>query len=169
MDLFARAERMMSMDEAVWLRHASPWSVWTRFLTVVPLLSLAIWSRVWLDWYSLVPIALALFWAWYNPRAFPPPESTDNWASKGVFGERVFLSHRKHDLPPHHLRAANVITMFSFVGALIWIYGLYTLNLWATIAGVIGIVLPKAWFVDRMVWIYEEMKHKSPEYQSWLK
>ncbi len=169
MDLFSSAEKIMSMDETVWMRHANPWSVWTRFLTVVPLLSLAIWSRTWFGWYSLIPIALAILWAWYNPRAFSPPTSTDNWASKGVFGERVFLAHRNRDLPAHHLRAANVITMFSFVGALAWIYGLYTLNLWATVAGVMGVVLPKAWFVDRMVWIYEELKHKDPTYQSWLK
>lgn len=34
-----------SMSDAVWMRHAHPWSVWTRF-TVLPLLIVAIWSRV---------------------------------------------------------------------------------------------------------------------------
>ncbi|MEM1453414.1 MAG: DUF6653 family protein, partial [Planctomycetota bacterium] len=36
----------MDMDERTWMRHASPWSVWTRFFTCVPLISLAVWSRV---------------------------------------------------------------------------------------------------------------------------
>ena len=117
---------------------------------MVPLISLAFWSRAWLGWYALIPIALTFFWVWYNPRAFPPPRSTDNWASKGTFGERIFL------------------TVFSFMGALIWVYGLYALNVWATVAGVIGVVLPKAWFVDRMVWIYEDMKETDPKYAVWL-
>lgn len=59
--------------------------------------------------------------------------------------------------------------MLSFLGALIWIYGLYALDFWATVAGVLGTVLPKAWFVDRMVWIYENMKDTNPVYLSWLK
>jgi len=160
---------MLSMDEAVWLRHASPWSVWSRFLTCVPFLSLAVWSRSWIGWYSLLPVAFALFWIWYNPRAFPAPKSTNNWASKGTFGERVFLERRKTDLPQHHLHAANGITMLSFIGAVIWIYGLYTLSAWATVAGVVGVVLPKAWFVDRMVWIYEDFKDADPRYKSWLR
>ena len=123
---------------------------------------------MWLGWYSLIPIALAFFWVWYNPRAFPPPSSADNWASKGTFGERIFLERRNTDIAPHHLRAATILTVFSFIGALIWIYGLYALNAWATVAGVIGVVLPKAWFVDRMVWIYEDMKDTDPKYAAWL-
>ena len=54
------------------------------------------------------------------------------------------------------------------MGALIWVYGLYALNVWATVAGVMGVVLPKAWFVDRMVWIYEDMKETDPKYAVWL-
>ena len=168
MDLFSGAEKMLSMNDAVWLRHANPWSVWSRFLTCVPLLSLAIWSRYWIDWYSLLPVAIALFWVWYNPRAFSAPRSTNNWASKGTFGERIFLERRNVDLPKHHVCAANVITMFSFGGAIVWMYGLYALNVWATVTGVIGVLLPKAWFVDRMVWIYDEMKDSDPRYKSWL-
>ena len=168
MDLFSGAEKMLAMDEAVWMRHANPWSVWSRFLTCVPLLSLAVWSRAWLGWYSLLPIGLALFWIWYNPRAFPVPARRDNWASKGVFGERIFLERRKTDLPSHHLRTAQVLMAFSFVGAVLWIFGLATLNAWATVAGIIGVNLPKAWFVDRMVWIYEDMKDADPKYAAWL-
>jgi len=168
-DLFSGAEKILSMSEGAWLRHASRWSVWSRFFTCVPLLSLAIWSRDWLGWYSVFPILLALFWVWYNPRAFPAPKSTDNWASKGTFGERIFLERRNIDLPHHHVYAANVITIFSILGAIIWVYGLYSLNAWATITGAVGMVLSKAWFVDRMVWIYDELKDSDPRYKAWLK
>jgi hypothetical protein len=36
------------MTEDAWKRHANPWSVWTRF-AAIPLMILAIWSRVWLE------------------------------------------------------------------------------------------------------------------------
>ncbi len=37
------------MTDAVWQRHTNPWSVWTRYASL-PLLIVAIWSRVWLGW-----------------------------------------------------------------------------------------------------------------------
>ena len=30
------------------------------------------------------------------------------------------------------------------------------------------IYLGKMWFLDRMVWLYEDMKDTTPEYRSWL-
>ena len=82
MDVFKLSERLMAMDDEVWARHANPWSVYSRF-TCLPLIALAIWSRVWLGWWSLVPLVLALFWTWYNPRAFRPSTRNDGWAFKG--------------------------------------------------------------------------------------
>jgi len=169
MDFFAGAERLMTMNEKSWQRHAHPWSVWTQVFTPVPLLSLAIWSRVWFGEVSLLAIAVVLLWVWYNPRAFPPPRSTDNWASKGTFGERIFLARQKVQIPAHHLRAANVLSVLSALGAAIWCYGLYALDVWATVAGAIAIVLPKLWFVDRMVWLFEDMKATDPTYSSWVR
>lgn len=157
MNIFAAAERVMSMDDAVWRRHANPWSVWTRMLTCLPLLVLAIWSRVWLGVWALIPVALALFWIWFNPRAFPPPERLDSWASKGVLGERVFLSHRG-EIAAHHLRVAQVLSLLSLPGALIMIWGLWVFWWEGALFGMIGAALPKIWFVDRMVWIYEDWR-----------
>ena len=159
---------MMQMDEAVWSRHASPWSVWTRF-TVIPLFTVAAWSRVWLGWSALAPVAAVVLWAWWNPRAFPPPSSTNNWASKGTFGERVFIERRNVDVPPHHMRAAHVLTALTALGALLWLYGLVVLNAWATLAGMLATMLSKAWFIDRMVWIYEDFKDRDPKYAAWLR
>jgi hypothetical protein len=50
-DVFRSLERLMAMDDRVWRRHANPWSGWTR-VTVLPLLVLAIWSRVWIGWWA---------------------------------------------------------------------------------------------------------------------
>ncbi|MFQ6547609.1 DUF6653 family protein [Aestuariibius sp. 2305UL40-4] len=161
MDIFKISERLMSMDDEAWRRHANPISVYTRF-TCLPLLVLAIWSRVWLGWWSLIPIALACLWIWFNPRIFGPPDSLDNWASRGVMGERVFLNRHNTHIADHHLRMAKILTAASGVGALILIYGLVVLDVWATICGVIATVGPKVWFVDRMLWILQDHERGEP-------
>lgn len=76
MDIFKLSERLMAMDNEVWARHANPWNVYSRF-TCLPLVTVAIWSRVWLGWWALLPVTLGLFWAFYNPRAFAPSELND--------------------------------------------------------------------------------------------
>lgn len=151
------AQRLMAMDDQVWLRHANPWSVWTRF-TTLPLLSVAIWSRQWIGWYALIPTALAILWIWLNPRLFPPVHDHANWASKGVLGERLYLTHARDQLPASHVRAARVLSGLSGAGVPILAYGLAVLDAWATVAGLLLTALPKAWFVDRMVWLYEDMQ-----------
>jgi hypothetical protein len=30
-------------------------------------------------------------------------------------------------------------------------------------------MLCKLWFVDRMVWLYEDMRQEMPEYRDWLR
>ncbi len=168
MDIFDFSQKMMTMSEESWARHANPRSVYTRF-TCLPLLSLAIWSRGMLGYYAIPLILLALLWIWYNPRAFSPPETTDNWASKGTFGERIFLRKKDLDIPEHHVRMAHLLTWLTASGMPILIYGLIALNPWAIILGNFVVILPKVWFVDRMNWIYEDMKDTQPEFSSWLK
>ncbi len=72
-----RIARLFGLSGDNWLRHADPWSVWTRF-SVLSLIALAVWSRVWIGWYSLIPVALAITWMMINPLLFPPPRSTRN-------------------------------------------------------------------------------------------
>ncbi len=157
MDIFKLSDRLMTMDDEAWARHSNPKSVYSRF-SCLPLLVLAIWSRVWLGWWSLLPLALALFWTWYNPRAFQPPANLDNWASFGTFGERIFLNRKQNKIPHHHEKMANILTWASAFGAAILIYGVVALNAWATVLGIFMSIIPKVWFVDRMVWLYEDMK-----------
>lgn len=152
---FYRAtEKMMGMSDATWSRHANPWSVWTR-MTCLPLIVLAIWSRTWLGVWALLPLAAALFWTWYNPRAFRPPKTWDSWAAKGTSGERVFL-HFKDTIAPHHRKAAHLLAAASAIGLPPLIYGLWVYDLGWTIAGLVLVIVPKLWFVDRMVWIWED-------------
>jgi len=156
MDIYKITEKAMKMDDATWARHSNPWSVYTRF-SCLPLLVLAIWSRQWLGWWSLGPVAITLFWIWLNPRLFGPPETTDNWASKGTFGERFFLNRRKVPVPPSHVAWANGLTAVMGLGLPLLGYGLWVLEPFAAFAGLVLVFGPKVWFVDRMVWLYEDM------------
>ena len=156
-DVFSLSERLMRMDDAAWARHSNPLSVWSRF-SVMPLLTLAIASRVWLGWGCLLPITLVLIWTYLNPRLFGPPQNTDSWASKGTFGERLFLARHTLTIPAHHLRWAKSLTLISALGLLPWTWGLWTLDLWPILLGLTLTMGAKAWFVDRMVWLYEDVE-----------
>lgn len=156
------------MDEATWQRHANPWSVYTRMATV-PFIVLAFWSPAWIGWWSLVPIAIVFVWLWFNPRVFPPPKSTNNWASKAVFGERVWLNRKNVPIPAHHSRAANLLSVLGTIGVPAFLYGIVTQELWPALFGMALTFVGKLWFIDRMVWLYEDMKDATPEYRSWLR
>ena len=102
MDLTRLAERLMIMDEESWKRHSNPWSVYTRF-SILPLMSLAFWSREWIGYYSLILIIISFVWIWLNPRLFKAPTQTNNWASMGTFGERIYLDRKV--IPPKSNRS----------------------------------------------------------------
>jgi len=167
MDLLKFSEKLMSMNEETWQRHSNPLSVYSRF-TALPLISLAFWSREIIELYALIPIFLSVVWVWLNPRLFGAPASTNNWASMGTFGERIYLNRKNKAISEHHARACRVLLVLQVAGLPIWLYGLYSLHLWPLLLGIIWLMVTKAWFVDRMVWIYLDMKDESPIYQSWL-
>lgn len=145
----------MGMDDEVWTRHASSWSVWTRVLTALPLLALAIWSRIWIGPWCLLAVAAALFWIWLNPRLFSPPANLDGWAARGVMGERVYLKARQK-IARHHKTAALALAIVSGVGIFPFAWGLWQLDFWATLCGIVLIAGGKIWFVDRMAWIWDD-------------
>ncbi|MEP1610816.1 MAG: DUF6653 family protein [Roseobacter sp.] len=64
MDVGRSSERLMSMEDEVLLRNASPWSVWFRVLTPLSLLALAIWSRAWIGIGAWGAVAIVLVWIW---------------------------------------------------------------------------------------------------------
>lgn len=166
--LDSRIASLFGLRGENWLRHANPLSVWTRF-AVLPLLALSIWSRDWIGWWSLVPLALSLLFMLVNPLLFPTPASTRNWASKGVFGERIWAERNKTELP-HQFRSSrvpNATYAFQMLG-LAWLaYGLVVLDVLAVIGGIVIVQCAKAWFIDRMVLLFDDMKARHPEYASW--
>ena len=155
------------MSEDVWERHANPWSVWTRY-AALPLLIAAVWSRVWLGWWALVPISVTVLWIWLNPRVFPRPASTNSWASRAVLGERVWLNRTEVPIPEHHRRVVRVLNVVTGLGSVVLLYGLIVLDGPATAIGASVVVLGKSWFLDRMVWLLEDMVESHPPYREWL-
>lgn len=161
-------ERLMGMDAASWQRHANPLSVYTRYIAL-PLLALAIWSRVWIGWWSLLPVAAAIAWTWLNPRLFPVPASTRSWASRSVLGEQVWLRRKAIPIPPEHARAALLLSLANGLASLVVVYGLICLDAVATVVGTMLVILMKTWFLDRMVWLFDTMAGAHPAYAEWLR
>lgn len=168
MDIIKWSEKLMSMDEESWRKHSNPWSVYSRF-TSLPIISLAFYSREWLGLYSVFPIFLSLFWVWINPRLFSAPRTTDNWASMGTFGERIYLNRKNEKLPAHHLKFCQSLLILSSLGLPFFLVGIYNSNILALFIGIVWMMTFKTWFVDRMVWLYMDMKSSNSTYQSWLK
>lgn len=165
MTLEAWTARLFRLDDETWMRHANPWSVWTRF-TALPLLILAFWSRVWLGWGSVIPIGGAVAWTYLNPRLFPPPSSTRSWASRAVFGERIWACRDRVTVSRSHLLVPRILEGLSGAGGLIVIWAVLFTDVWPLLLGITLVYLSKLWFMDRMVWLYEDHRDR-PECSGW--
>ena len=157
MSLESRLAKVFGLkgDDA-WRRHANPWSVYTR-IPIPVLLVAAIWSRVWIGWWSLVPIGVVLAWTLVNPRVFPEPRSLDHWASRSVLGETVWARRKETPLPPRHRIAPLVLSAISAAGLPFVVWGLIVLNPWMTAFGVAVQSAGKVWFLDRMALLYDDV------------
>lgn len=156
MDIGKFSERIMSMSDEDWQRHMNPWSGWSR-LSVLPLLVIAIWSHIWIGWMSIVPVLLVIAWTWLNPRLFGLPRSTDNWMSRGVMGERIWLARKQTPIPLHHKRTILVLNIATGAGLVLLVPGIWLLDIGLTLAGLILAMGAKLWFLDRMVWLKADM------------
>ncbi len=161
--------KLMSMDDYAWERHANPWSVWTRCVTGLPVLLYAVWTIRLIGYWSLLIITLSCFWLWLNPRLFPVPESTDNWASKVTLGERVWLNRQTIPIPSKYTKSALLLSIIAGVGFFIAITGAFLNCLLPTVVGGLISWFGKMLFCDRMVSLYDEMKETHSEYKSWLR
>lgn len=163
----ARIAHLFGLHGDTWMRHANPWSVGTRF-SCLSLLAIACWSRTWISWFSLIPIVLATVWMFLNPRLFGIPTSTRNWFSKAVFGERIWADRTSAELPQQFKSPMpNLANAYSSIGLASLTAGLFILNVWLVIAGLVITHGGKVWYLDRMVLLYEDMKQRDPELASW--
>jgi hypothetical protein len=162
-----RVAKLFGLEGENWDRHANPVSVWTRF-AVLPLLAVSIWSRDWIGWWCVVPIVGSVVFMMVKPLLFPKPRSTRNWASRGVFGERVWSERNTIPAPPQFTAAALSATyVFQTLGAVVLTYGLVRLDVVDTVAGILILQTAKAWYIDRQVLLFEDMKSRHPRYARW--
>ena len=112
MTLEQNIAKVFKMDEKTRRRHSNPWSVYSRF-SMIPLIALAFWSRLWLGWWSAALIVAVFLWVWLNPRIFPEPKSTNNWASKVVLGEWVWMNRKNVAVPAHHRFLPNILSLMG--------------------------------------------------------
>jgi hypothetical protein len=166
MNLETRLAKIFNLTAENWLRHANPWSVGTRY-SVLPVIVFAFWSRIWIGWWSLLPAGASLAWMFVNPILFRKPKSTKNWASKSVLGERVWQNRKTIAVPQHHKTMPQILNAVSSIGMLLAIWAIVQLSIWPAVLGVSLAYLGKSWYLDRMVWLYEDMK-EVPEYKEWL-
>jgi hypothetical protein len=160
--------RLYGLEGERWLRHANPVSVWTRF-AVLPLLALAVWSREWIGWWSLPAVALVLVFMMVNPLLFPQPRSTQALGLQGSV-RRAHLDRpgQGRELPAQfRSRVLSVTYAVQVVGMAILVYGLVELDLLAVVSGLLVTQTAKAWFIDRMVLLYEDVKARDPSYAGW--
>lgn len=167
MTLERRIAKAFHLTDNNWMKHANPWSVWTRY-SVLPAIVLAFWSRVWIGWWCLIPGIVVLLWVFLNPILFSKPISTRNWASKAVLGERVYLNRDKIDIPEiHKTPLYTILNIIAFIGVVIAIWAIIYYSILGAVLGVVLAYLGKSWYLDRMVWLYETMKDQDAEYQRW--
>ena len=164
----SRVAKAFGLEGDKWLRHANPVSVWVRF-AVLPLLVLSIWSRRWIGRRSLLPVGASLVFMVVEPVLFRPPRSTQNWASRGVLGERIWADRNAVDLPEQFRSTAvpNTTYAFQFAGLAILARGLVVFDLRSVVGGLLLVQCAKVWFIDRMVLLFRTMAARDPRYASW--
>lgn len=160
-----RISKLFGLDDAGWTRHANPWSGWTRFLTCLPMLVLAIWSRQWLEGWSAIPILLALGWIWINPRVFGPVKDDHHWITKGVFGERLWTRRHRIEIPLRHRRMPHLLNVAALAGLPCLVWGLIRFEPWPCCFGMAVIIGSKFWYIDRMAMLYEDVVAERPEFR----
>lgn len=143
------------MTDEAWRRHANPWSVWTRF-AAIPVMLTAIWSRVWIGWWAVIPVVLVIVWLAWNPHAFRPVDEPVAWSSRGIYGERLWLRDRSR-MPAGFAVVQRVWMVGAIAGAASIIWGLTALQVWPTVFGAALISYGQLWRIDRLGIFYDEV------------
>ncbi|TQM43314.1 DUF6653 family protein [Pseudonocardia cypriaca] len=156
-----RMAKAFGLEGDAWERHAHPWSVYSR-IPIPALLTAAIWTRRWIGWRSLVPVAGVCVWTVINPRVFPRPRTFDAWASKAVLGERVWANRKEVPVPERHRVAPHVLIGVNALGVPFVARGLVVLDPWLVLFGLAVHMSGKTWFMDRMAMLYDDVTAGSP-------
>jgi hypothetical protein len=152
---------VFGLDGDAWLRHANPWSVYTRVPGPAALVA-AIWTYAWIGLWSLLPVAAVCLWLAVNPRVFGPPRSLDHWASRAVLGETFWVDRKQVPVPVRHRVAPHVLTAMNALGLPFVAWGLIALDVWIALFGLAVQTTGKLWFLDRMALLHDDMTIDHP-------
>lgn len=139
------------LPEIDWDRRAHPAAALYRIVLAQPLIVLALWSRAWVGWSSLILIALAIA-AWrLAPRlASPAGAGADSWATLATRGERL----RREGAFPAEARTlgrAELLAGAAFGTAVI---GALVLHRPLAALGTTVCLLANLWLADRLAQLY---------------
>lgn len=76
-----------------------------------------------------------------------------------MLGEKFWSERKTHPVPEHHQLPILILTCLQTMGGLLLIFGLWQFNILLVLTGAILTYMAKMWFLDRMVWIYQDMTH----------
>ncbi len=95
---------------AIFARHANPWSAWTRWAST-PLILLPVWTRR--------PSHAVLVGAWLavNPVIFPKVADDENWATRAMLGEELWITKRPKDTAAALSALTSIIAVLAIVAA----------------------------------------------------
>jgi len=150
---------MKILNDEIWKRHANPWSVCTRFIAI-PLFIIAVWSRDWIGWWSLIPTVLVVMWLYLNVLIFSPVTTPTSWASKGIYGEKLWLKKRS-EIPKHYAIIQRLLIILGIAGMVLIAWGLYLLHFWLCLLGAVILILAQLWRIDRFSTLYELYEDKN--------
>lgn len=150
---------MSDIINLIWRKYTNPWSVGVRFF-ILSMLVISAWSRVWIEYWSMLLILFTLVWIWFNPRLFPIKSTNNVWTMQAILGERIWLNRHDEYIPAHHFFIITGLQLSVSISFLICVAGIIFLNLWLTIFGLVLTFFSMCWFLDRMVWLYKDDKQQ---------
>lgn len=134
-----------SIWEWFWARHSNPKSGWSRALTA-PFLVAAIYFR------KPKLLLATVGYLVVNPIAFPEPERTDDWMTRGVLGEKRWVENGNPLFARSYPSVLNVVNVPTFC------YVLYAAYRRKPVQAFVVLFLSMAlkfWFVAEMVAYYD--------------
>ncbi len=158
----ALRDALSELADKAWLRHANPWSVYTRF-AAIPAGIVAIWSRAWIGEWSALPIAAVVLWLILNPIAFSPVHTPTHWISKGIYGERMWLRGAVKTRRQRYVLSG--LALAGALGLLVVAWGLATFSVVACGVGATVTVIAQLVRIAKFAAFYDEtIRIPSPEH-----
>ena len=138
----------MPMKNKTWARHSNPLSGWSRVVGFFVMMYAIYIHNWWLLGGVVVFIAV-------NPLIFPKPKKQTQWMSRAVLGEQIYTKGKvlRWDFPTLLNLGNGIFFILGVWGA--W-YQYWEIAVFGTILSSVF----KLWFLDRMVFLYDESNKK---------